>query len=219
LTDMRMPGMNGLELTERLRGDFPEVPVALLSSAIDLEQGDPRRKWFSGLIHNPIRLRSLAGVLYQSLVDQGRKVESKPVETRVAPELAAAYPLQILVAEDNEVNQTLLGILLGQMGYAAITVENGQLALDTIAERPIDVVFMDVQMPEMDGLSATRLIRERYRAEGPYVIAMTANAMSGDRDRCLEAGMDDYISKPFRREDLEAALVRAYELRAGQVAG
>ncbi len=219
LTDMRMPGMNGLELTERIKEEFPKVPVALLSSAIDLEQGDPRRKWFSGLIHKPIRLRSLAGVLYQSLVDQGNKVEPKRIEGKEAPNLAATYPLQILIAEDNEVNQTLLGILLGQMGYEAVTVENGQLALDTIAQQSIDVVFMDVQMPEMDGLSATRLIRERYQSEGPYVIAMTANAMSGDRDRCLEAGMDDYISKPFRREDLEAALVRAFEHSSSQVAG
>ena len=124
-------------------------------------------------------------------------------------------PLRILLTEDNATNQKLALHLLKRLGYRADVAANGIEVLDALRQRPYDVIFMDVQMPEMDGLEATRRIRRNDLIDPrhltgpisqPRVIAMTANAMQGDRETCLEAGMDDYISKPIRVEELVAAL-------------
>jgi CheY-like chemotaxis protein len=115
--------------------------------------------------------------------------------------------LHILLAEDNVVNQKLALRLLSQMGYRADVAANGLEVLQAVKRQPYDVILMDVQMPEMDGLEATRrLCAEPPESGPPCIIAMTANAMQGDREMCLEAGMDDYLSKPIRVEELVAAL-------------
>jgi CheY-like chemotaxis protein len=119
---------------------------------------------------------------------------------------AAGRPLRILLAEDNAMNQKLAIRLLERMGRAADVVANGLEAVEAIARDAYDVVLMDVQMPELDGLEATRRIRSMELAHRPWIIAMTANAMEGDREACLTAGMDGYISKPIRPDDLAAAL-------------
>jgi len=124
-------------------------------------------------------------------------------------QMAERLPLRILVAEDNAVNQKLALRLLSQMGYRADVAGNGLEAIQAVERQPYDVVVMDVQMPEMDGLEASRQICSRWHAaQRPRIIAMTANAMQGDREMCLEAGMDDYVSKPIRVEELVAALCR-----------
>ena len=130
--------------------------------------------------------------------------------------MALRHPLRILLAEDNAVNQKLALRLLSQMGYRADVAANGIEAIQAVERQPYDVVLMDVQMPEMDGLEATRQIRARSQARGagtagsrPRIIAMTANAMQGDRELCLEAGMDDYLAKPIRVAELVAALSRS----------
>jgi len=121
--------------------------------------------------------------------------------------MAQRLPLRILVAEDNKVNQQLALKLLERMGYRADVAGNGLEAIQALRRQHYDVVFMDVHMPEMDGLTATRRICEQWSpATGPRIIAMTANAMQGDRDKCLSAGMDDYISKPIRVEELVQSL-------------
>ncbi len=123
------------------------------------------------------------------------------------PQMAQRNPLRILLAEDNLVNQKLALRLLGQMGYSADVVVNGLQALERVEQQPYDVVLMDVQMPEMDGLEASRRITAKWQPhERPRIVAMTANAMQGDREACLAAGMDDYVTKPIRVEALVAAL-------------
>jgi hypothetical protein len=123
--------------------------------------------------------------------------------------------LQLLLVEDNPVNRVLARTLLEQAGHQVTTADDGQAGLTLWQQRRFDAVLMDIQMPVLDGLSATREMREIERQQGlrrTLVIAMTANAMSGDRERCLAAGMDDYIAKPFRREELGLALARASSL-------
>ena len=124
------------------------------------------------------------------------------------PEHATRHPLRILLAEDNTVNQKLATRLLGRMGYEADIAGNGIEAVEAVERQRYDLVLMDVQMPEMDGLEATRIMVERMPAnDRPWIVAMTANAMDGDRERCLEAGMNDYISKPIRVAELVAAVL------------
>jgi CheY-like chemotaxis protein len=124
--------------------------------------------------------------------------------------MASRHPLKILLAEDNAFNQKLATHLLEQMGYQADLAANGLEAIQSLERQHYDVILMDVQMPEMDGLEATRRICARWpRDTRPQIIAMTANAMQGDREMCLQVGMDDYISKPIRVTELAAALERA----------
>ena len=133
-----------------------------------------------------------------------RPAAARPV---IDADLGTRHPLRILLAEDNVVNQKLALRLLSQMGYAADLATNGLEAVDAVERQRYDLVLMDVQMPEMNGLEATRRIVERRPdGERPRIVAMTANAMAEDRDACAAAGMDDYLSKPIRVEQLAAAL-------------
>jgi CheY-like chemotaxis protein len=126
------------------------------------------------------------------------------------PGMAARHPLRILLAEDNVVNQKLALRLLSQMGYRADVASNGIEAIESVERQPYDVVLMDVQMPEMDGLEAARRITAKFEpGERPRIVAMTANAMQGDRDECLAAGMDDYVTKPIRVDALVEALMQS----------
>lgn len=125
---------------------------------------------------------------------------------------AARYPLRILVAEDSALNQQVAGLLLGRLGYCPVFVANGEEALAAFALKPYDLILMDVQMPVLDGLMATRLLRERDAgARRPWIVAMTARALAGDREECIAAGMDDYLAKPLSAIDLAAALRRGSE--------
>jgi CheY-like chemotaxis protein len=127
--------------------------------------------------------------------------------TAITASIGERHPLRILLVEDNAVNQKLALRLLEQFGYPAEVAENGLQAISALESATFDLVLMDVQMPELDGLEATRRIRRRWPgSDGPRIVAMTANAMAGDRDLCLAAGMDGYISKPIRVEELVAAL-------------
>ena len=124
-------------------------------------------------------------------------------------ELGRKHPLRILLAEDNAVNQKLALRILLQMGYRADVASNGIEAVESIERQKYDVILMDVQMPEMDGLDATRRIRNLTNVTQPRIIAMTANALEGDRELCIAAGMEDYISKPIRVNELVEALMKA----------
>ncbi|MCF7760878.1 MAG: response regulator, partial [Cephaloticoccus sp.] len=129
---------------------------------------------------------------------------------------ASNYPRRILLAEDNVVNRKLALAMLGHLGYAPDNVVNGQRALEACRQKTYDLVFMDVQMPEMDGLEACRQIRQLPGPQ-PVIIAMTANAMLEDRDKCSAAGMDDYLSKPVKLEDLRRMILATHAMTEGKV--
>ena len=134
----------------------------------------------------------------------------RPGSLDLDPEQANRHPLRILLAEDNVVNQKLALKLLSQMGYQADVAANGIEVIEAVERQPYDLVLMDVQMPEMDGLEATRRIVDQIPVEQqPWIVAMTANAMDGDRARCIEAGMKGYISKPIRVHELVDAVLTA----------
>jgi len=134
--------------------------------------------------------------------------------------MAAKAPLRILLAEDNVSNQKLLSLVLGRLGYQADVASNGHEVLDALRLQPYDLILMDVQMPELDGLQATRMIRSGFPAElQPMIIALTAHASEDDRVLCLDAGMDGYLTKPLRRKLLADALHHAYERRSSRIAG
>ena len=133
---------------------------------------------------------------------------SAPSGLPLDPQMAQHHPLRILLAEDNGVNQKLALRLLQKMGYRADVAGNGIEAIEAVQRQTYDLVLMDVQMPEMDGLEATRRIVQRWApGERPRIVAMTANAMQGDREACLAAGMQDYVTKPIRVEALRQALL------------
>ena len=126
-------------------------------------------------------------------------------------EFAKQYPLHILIAEDNLINQKLIRHILTKMGYDTEIAQNGHEVLEKMKIKPYDVILMDIQMPEMDGLEATGIIRKQ-QIQQPYIIAMTANAMPEDREICIQAGMDEYIAKPMKLDELNAILKKAYPI-------
>ncbi len=201
LLDMQMPELDGVELACEIRRERDTHPLVLLTS-LGRRIGD-RSALFAATLTKPIKASQLYNVIV-TVLDQ------PPVTAAAAIEPAAPLTLRILVAEDNEVNRKLALALLSRMGYEADVAHDGLEAVSALRERQYDVVLMDVEMPELDGLEATRRIRSELPIDRqPRIIAMTANAMEGDRERCLAAGMDDYVSKPVRPEALAAALADA----------
>ena len=209
ILDMHMPEMDGLELARKIRANHAALPLVLFSSLGRREGGDADTL-FNAYLAKPIRQSHLFDTLVSLLAHD---VSAKPAATPAAkpqldPTMAARHPLRILLAEDNAVNQKLAMRLLQQMGYRADLASNGIEAVESVRRQAYDVVLMDVQMPELDGLDATRQICALLptKAQRPHIVAMTANAMQGDREMCLEAGMDDYLTKPIRVERLVEAL-------------
>ena len=204
LVDLSMPDMDGLALAAAL-GDLTDprrLPVIVVSSLGDREAAPPN---VVGWLTKPVKPSPLLDALHGVLADADEAVDqARPVTP--ASLLGDRHPLRILLAEDNAVNQKLAIRLLQQLGYGAEVAGNGLEAIEALERSTYDLVLMDVQMPELDGLEATRRIRARWPHDGPRIAAMTANAMAGDRELCLAAGMDDYISKPIRPAELEAVL-------------
>ncbi|OJV25730.1 MAG: hypothetical protein BGO12_11180 [Verrucomicrobia bacterium 61-8] len=166
----------------------------------------------TAVLSRPVRKAALASTMVRLLggvSGEGESHSARPEATQ-----GSQYPLRILVAEDNPVNQRVTQLMLNRIGYEATIVANGIEVLQMLEKFPFDVVLLDVQMPEMDGLQAAREIRKRTTPEfHPWLIALTANAEESDRTACLEAGMDDYMSKPVGLESLKNALSRAYHAR------
>jgi CheY-like chemotaxis protein len=217
ILDMHMPEMDGLQLAAEIRKHqgAHAMPLVMTSSLGPREAG-AKAGDFAAYLVKPIRPSALFDALMTIFGAQpqqaARAAQAKPA---LDTEMAKRLPLRILLAEDNAVNQKLALRLLSQMGYRADVAANGIEVIQALERQPYDVILMDVQMPEMDGLDATRRICARWpRGQRPRIIAMTANAMQGDREMCLEAGMDDYVSKPIRVDDLVAALSHAQPIAA-----
>jgi PAS domain S-box-containing protein len=212
--DMMMPDMDGLALAGeiRQRRDESELPLLLLTSLgrlPHLQAGGV----FSAQLAKPLKASQLYNTLLQ-LLTAGRARE-EAVEPMTDGKRARSA-LRILLAEDNAMNQKVALRLLEQLGYRADVAENGREAIEALERRPYDVILMDVQMPELDGLDATRQICERWPEEKrPHIVAMTANALPEDREACFAAGMNDYVAKPIRAEELVAALKRVRPLANG----
>jgi PAS domain S-box-containing protein len=211
ILDMQMPEKDGLALAGEIRRhrDAEALPLVMLTSL-----GRPDEKsseaGFAAYLTKPIK----PSHLYDTLLELfgGAPEEETATEATIGQGLAERPPMRILVVEDNAVNQQLALLLLEKLGYRADVAGNGVEALEALERQPYDLVLMDVEMPEMDGLEATRRIHQRWpRERRPHIVAVTANAMEGERELCLQAGMDDYITKPIRTEALTAAVEKGAE--------
>ena len=211
ILDMQMPEMDGITLALEIRQlqKCQDFPLILLSSIDKLPESEEMiQANFSRCLQKPIKQADLLQVLLQVLI--GQRITVKPTELiqqQISSDLGENHPLKILLAEDNGVNQQLALKLLEKMGYRADMVGNGLEAIEALKRQSYDVILMDVQMPEMDGITATEHICAEYLPEArPHIIALTANAIQGDRERCLAAGMSDYVSKPIKVDELARVL-------------
>lgn len=187
------------------------MPVIKMTTEADLESSISSIGGYTQ-IAKPINIYYLYDLLVNtfSLLSINNIERSLPHKVAIDGKLATQMPLKMLLAEDNMVNQKVAILMLERMGYTIEIANNGLEVLNNLAEKYYDIIFMDVQMPEMDGIEATQAIRARWpRDQQPRIIAMTASVMKGDREKCLEAGMDDFISKPVQLEDLQLAIIRS----------
>jgi PAS domain S-box-containing protein len=221
ILDMAMPEMDGMGLALEIRKyrDSKALPLIMLTSMGQRQKGAAwERASFAVQISKPIKPSQLYDALVSTL---DRQQEPRPrIEARLEAGMAQRLPLSILVAEDNAVNQKVLLRILDKLGYRADLAATGVEVLDALERQEYDLILMDVHMPELDGIEATRRIVQRFQGRRrPRIVAMTADALQGDRDRCLAAGMDAYLSKPVYIQELTAALEEAgREARCGPAA-
>lgn len=210
ITDMHMPELNGLNLAKQLTdqlGDKAPPMVMLTSLGQSLRENE--RKYFQAFLHKPVRREQLYKHIHKILIPQQEFV-SNHAETKVVEAVQQMPEISILIAEDNLVNQKVARRMLKKMGYTTEVVANGQEALEILQRRKFDLIFMDMRMPVMDGLEATRRIRQKFSSDELKIIAMTANAMKGDREECINAGMDDYVTKPVKLELIRESILRTF---------
>ncbi len=203
LLDVHMPRMDGFEVAERMHNQWPGFPRALVMVLSSGQQREDvarcRELGISAYLTKPVRSAELRAAISTALLGPSLVTNAAPA----APSAAQSHPkLRVLVVEDNPVNQRLAQRILEKEGHRVVLAGNGKEALDLLAGQPFDLILMDVQMPIMDGFEATRAIRKQERDSHITIIATTAHAMTGDRERCLAAGMDSYISKPIHPAEL-----------------
>ena len=214
LVDAQLPGLDGAMIAEEMR-KFPSaamMPIVFLTALGKKTGGvDDTRVVFAHTVSKPVKPAQLCAALELSLLSQRQPAgRSEPVKPDVA--LAVRFPLRVLLVDDNAINQKVAVRILQQMSYQPEVAANGREALEAIERQPVDFIFMDVMMPEMDGLEATRRIRQNQMGGQKHyqsriiIVAMTAHAMQGDREKCLASGMDDYLAKPIRPKDVRAMI-------------
>jgi CheY-like chemotaxis protein/HPt (histidine-containing phosphotransfer) domain-containing protein len=216
--DLQMPGMDGLALAmeiHKLSGAEMMPLVLLMPLGLHSDVPGSTHIVFAHTVNKPVKPAQLCETLVRALLSPKAAVRQQPT-ARPGQPLTERLPLSILLCDDNAINQKVAARILQSIGYQPDLAGNGREALDALDKKPYDLIFMDVMMPEMDGLEATRAIRERQKdgvANPNYqsriiIIAMTAQAMQGDREKCLAAGMDDYLSKPILPKDVRAMVER-----------
>lgn len=210
--DYEMPEIDGVEVTKRIREKYTkhELPVILLSSAYPDMTDKKKNFLFSAYYMKPIKhsllFKSISRLLAAKDDEKTKETKSTDNVSPTQDNLATDIPLNILLAEDNLVNQKLAVLTMKNMGYTIDVVANGLEAVEAVERQNYDVIFMDVQMPEMDGVEATHEIIKRFGKKRPIIVAMTANAMEGDREKFLGEGMDDYVSKPISVDAIKKVL-------------
>ena len=216
LLDFQMPGMDGVGLAHEIGalGFAPQMPRILMSS-MGTGKAEARQRGveFDAFVAKPIKVSVLLDAIGEVLGAERARANANST-VNYDEQLSRRYPLRILLAEDNPVNQDVATHMFTKLGYRTDVAADGREAIEALERQPYDLVFMDMQMPRMDGLEAARQICAQFAPDTrPRIVAMTANAMAGDRARCMEAGMDDYVSKPVRVEDLAKALISAHDAR------
>ncbi len=214
LLDLQMPDMDGVTLARKIR-ETSAMPLLLLSSSGEVLTGE-EAELFQGQLLKPLKHSLLFAALMR--LTGNIRAEAAPVAAKHFDRgLAASHPLRILIAEDNPINQKVGLKMLGQLGYTADVAVNGRKALELTTQGPYDLILMDVQMPEMDGLESSRRIREALGTACPVIVALTAEALEGDRERFLAAGFDGYLSKPLQARLLQELLRSVSPKAAGVV--
>ncbi|MBL9207716.1 MAG: response regulator [Opitutaceae bacterium] len=208
MVDDTLAGLDGDSLSVRIRAKpgCNRVPLVLLTS---LSRRAGAHLYAATLI-KPVKFSALAKALADVLANPGERADKRASDPVVLANVAERYPMKILVADDNHVNIKVAQMSLRRLGYQADLAANGRDVLEALARADYDVIFMDVEMPELDGMETSRRIRAGRVAIRPWIVALTANALANDRDRALAAGMNDFIAKPFKPEALLASLETAY---------
>ena len=204
ITDMEMPVMSGATLAKLIKESYPDLPVILVSS-IGEEFFNGERNLFVSIMNKPIRQQVLRKQVFTALRKKVALKEEPVIKNILPADFSVRYPLNILIAEDNEINQHVIKHILAKMGYNPGIVKNGKEAVEAMQNNRYDIILMDMQMPIMDGLEATRAIR-CSDVNQPVIIALTANAMDTDQELCHQAGMDDYLCKPVKLDELMGKL-------------
>ncbi len=207
LTDMQMPDMDGHQLATKIKLLYPTLSIILLSSIGD-ENTKNAKNLFNAVLTKPIKQEQLCKLLITQLRSKAEIIEQKDmIIPTLSIDFAIQFPLNILIVEDNTINQKLALMILSKMGYNATLAINGLQAININNATKFEIIFMDVQMPEMDGITATKLIRKESKNQ-PIIIAMTANAMDEDKIECLAAGMNDFLSKPVKLDEIKNMLIK-----------
>jgi PAS domain S-box-containing protein len=223
ILDLQMPEMDGISLAQEIRTlrNHETLPLVMLTSlGNQFELKDNGVELFAASLVKPIKPSVLYDILMNVFENQPILIRKPTPSISIDQSLAERHPLQILLAEDNPVNQKVVLKILERMGYRADIAANGLEAIEALERQSYDLIFMDIQMPEMDGEEATHRIREKWPEEyQPHIVAMTAHALEGDREKYLASGMDDYISKPVRVEELTAVLVSTPRVPSREMSG
>jgi len=217
LIDLHLPGMDGVAVASEIQ-KLPTaamLPMVLLTPLGRKKRGSEEvRVVFAHAVHKPVKPAQLSSALERALLSP-RTLARPPEPTKAEKSLAELLPLRVLLVDDNAINQKVAMRIMQQFGYQPEVANNGREALDKLDRQPFDFIFMDVMMPEMDGLEATKLLRKRQMIGGYnhyqsriIIVAMTAHAMQGDREKCIAAGMDDYLAKPVRPKDVREMVER-----------
>jgi CheY-like chemotaxis protein len=226
LTDMQMPGKSGLDLLRLMRAEegLAHTPAVLLTSGNQPDESEramDKGAFFAAVLDKPVRMETLLWAVTSALnVGQDGDADEEAGDT--SPRDEAIPPLSALLVEDVEMNRQVAGRMLVELGHTVAMAANGQEALEAVREGHFDVIFMDVQMPVMDGLQAATAIRELEKSGAlkgrRTIIAMTANALKGDRDKCLAAGMDGYLAKPISLDELREVILQALRPKEAKTA-